>query len=67
MARNNGRLRIDDAIEPETNGLRLYAQLGLRLPAELAMRLKRYCQESGKSANKAVMEALTQYLGENGR
>ena len=67
MARNIGRLRVEDVAEPETNGLRLYAQLGLRLPAELAVRLKRYCQESGKSANKAVMEALTQYLGENGR
>jgi len=65
--RNNSKRRLEDLAEPETAGLRLYAQLGLRLPAELALRLKRYCQESGKSANKAVMEALAQYLGENGR
>jgi len=35
--------------------------------AELALRLRRYCQESGKSANKAVMEALAQYLAEHER
>jgi hypothetical protein len=65
--RINGRRRPEDLAEPETTTLRLYAQLGLRLPAELALRLKRYCQESGKSANKAVMEALAQYLDENKR
>jgi len=65
--RINGKRRPEDLAEPETTRLRLYAQLGLRLPAELALRLKRYCQESGKSANKAVMEALTQYLDENER
>jgi predicted DNA-binding protein len=64
--RINGKRRPEDLAEPETR-LRLYAQLGLRLPAELALRLKRYCQESGKSANKAVMEALAQYLKENER
>jgi len=46
----------EDVAEPEATKLRLYAQLGLRLPAELALRLRRYCQESGKSANKAVMK-----------
>ena len=65
--RINGKRRPEDIAEPETTTLRLYAQLGLRLPAELALRLRRYCQESGKSANKAVMEALTQYLDENER
>jgi hypothetical protein len=64
--RINGKRRPEDVGEPETR-LRLYAQLGLRLPAELALRLKRYCQESGKSANKAVMEALAQYLDGNKR
>ena len=63
----NGKRRPKDVAEPETTKLRLYAQLGLRLPAELALRLRRYCQESGKSANKAVMEALVQYLAENER
>jgi hypothetical protein len=63
----NGKRRPKDVVEPETTKLRLYAQLGLRLPAELALRLRRYCQESGKSANKAVMEALVQYLAENER
>jgi len=61
---NGGKRR---QAEPETTKLRLYAQLGLRLPAELALRLRRYCQKSGKSANKAVMEALAQYLAENER
>jgi predicted DNA-binding protein len=63
----NGKRRPKDIAEPETTKLRLYAQLGLRLPAELALRLRRYCQESGKSANRAVMEALTHYLAENER
>jgi hypothetical protein len=63
----NGKRRPKDVAEPETTKLRLYAQLGLRLPAELALRLRRYCQASGKSANKAVMEALTQYLAEHER
>jgi predicted DNA-binding protein len=65
--RINGKGRPEDVAESETTKLRLYAQLGLRLPAELALRLRRYCQESGKSANKAVMEALAQYLAENER
>lgn len=47
--------------------LRLYAQLGLRIPGDIALRLKRYCQESGKSVNKTVMEALTQYLNQKNR
>lgn len=43
-------------------GLRLYAQLGLRIPGELALRLKKHCQESGQSLNATVIEALTEYL-----
>jgi hypothetical protein len=63
-----GRRTIKDTVEPVERGkLRLYAQLGLRIPAEIAVRLKRYCQETGKSVNQAVMEALTQFLTENGR
>ena len=65
--RINGKRRTEDLADAETTRLRLYAQLGLRLPAELALRLRRYCQGSGKSANKAVMEALAQYLNENER
>jgi predicted HicB family RNase H-like nuclease len=65
--RNSVKPRSDQSTETGSNGLRLYAQLGLRVPAELAVRLKRYCRESGKSANKAVMEALTRYLAQNGR
>jgi len=57
-----------ESVEQDLAGeLRLYAQLGLRVPAEIAIRLKRYCQESGKSVNKAVMEALAQYLSEKNR
>ena len=64
---SNDKRRIDGATERNGSGVRLYAQLGLRVPADMALRLKRYCQLSGKSANRAVMEALAQYLGTNGR
>jgi predicted HicB family RNase H-like nuclease len=43
-------------------GLKLYAQLGLRLPGELALRLKAFCVESGKSLNAVATEALGEYL-----
>lgn len=43
-------------------GLRLYAQLGLRVPGELALRLKAFCQGSSKSLNAVASEALTEYL-----
>lgn len=66
MPRRSKRLS-KEALEQEAGELRLYAQLGLRVPAEIALRLKRYCQESGKSVNKAVMEALAQYLSEKNR
>ena len=66
MARQNKRTAKERA-GAESGELRLYAQLGLRVPAELALRLRRYCQESGKSVNKAVMEALAQYLRQNDR
>ena len=42
--------------------IRLYAQLGLRLPAPLAMRLKRFCGASGQSLNAVTQAALVRYL-----
>ena len=42
--------------------IRLYAQLGLRLPAPLAMRLKRFCATSGRSLNAVTQAALVRYL-----
>lgn len=47
---------------PDEPEIKLYAQLGLRLPAELAMRLKRFCGSSGKSLNAVTQEALSRYL-----
>lgn len=64
---STGKQRRGNVAEPAPAGLRLYAQLGLRVPEELALRLKRHCQASGKSVNRTVMEALARYLGENGR
>jgi hypothetical protein len=67
MARRTKR-SAKEPVDQETAGeLRLYAQLGLRVPAEIAIRLKRYCQESGKSVNKVVMEAVARYLSEKSR
>jgi hypothetical protein len=42
--------------------IRLYAQLGLRLPAPLAMRLKRFCATTGQSLNAVTQAALVRYL-----
>jgi Resolvase, N terminal domain len=42
--------------------IRLYAQLGLRLPAPPAMRLKRFCAASGQSLNAVTQAALVRYL-----
>ena len=67
MARRTKRPTKESVEQDLAGELRLYAQLGLRVPAEIAIRLKRYCQESGKSVNKAVMEALAQYLSEKNR
>ena len=39
-----------------------YAQLGLRLPADLAMRLRQYCASTGRSVNATVQEALVRDL-----
>jgi hypothetical protein len=43
--------------------LRLYALLSLRLPAELALDLRRVAKARGKSVNAAVTEAIRQYIG----
>jgi predicted HicB family RNase H-like nuclease len=64
---NSGKKRRDSVAGRAPAGLRLYAQLGLRVPEELALRLRRHCHASGKSVNGTVMEALDRYLGENGR
>lgn len=48
--------------EPEAPELRLVAQLSARVPGDLALRLRKFCQESGRSFNQIVAEALAQYL-----
>jgi predicted HicB family RNase H-like nuclease len=49
--------------EPERDELRLYALLSFRLPAELALELRRVAKERGKSVNAAVIEAVREYIG----
>lgn len=63
----NGKHRNGTVGERTPAAVRLYAQLGLRVPEELAVRLKAHCRASGKSMNRTVMEALNRYLGEKGR
>lgn len=60
MRRQRGQKR--QRAEASSGGIRLFAQVGVRLPAELAVRLKRYSQESGESLNRAVALALEAYL-----
>jgi hypothetical protein len=48
---------------PEPGALKLYALLSLRLPAELALELRRVAESHGKSVNAAVIEAIRQYIG----
>lgn len=67
MAQRAKRPSKDIADADISGEVRLYAQLGLRVPADVAVRLKRYCQESGKSVNRAVMEALAHSLREKTR
>ncbi len=45
--------------EPE---ITLYAQVGLRLPGELALRLKKYCAHTGRSLNQVAKEAIVRFL-----
>jgi predicted HicB family RNase H-like nuclease len=44
--------------------VRVFSQLGVRLPAELAGRLKAYSMRSGQSLNAIVARALDRYLSE---
>ena len=53
--------------EPEAPDLKLVAQLAVRVPGELALRLRRFCQETGQSFNQTVAEAVEQYLAEKKR
>ena len=48
--------------EPVAPDLKLVAQLAARVPGELALRLRKFCQETGQSFNQTVAEALQQYL-----
>ena len=53
--------------EPEAPDLKLVAQLAARVPGELALRLRRFCQETGQSFNQTVAEALEKYLAKKKR
>jgi predicted HicB family RNase H-like nuclease len=44
--------------------VRVFSQLGVRLPAELAGRLRAYSLRSGQSLNVIVAAALDRYLRE---
>ena len=53
--------------EPEAPDLKLVAQLAVRVPGELALRLRKFCQETGQSFNQTVEGALEQYLAKKKR
>ena len=53
--------------EPEAQDLKLVAQLAARVPGELALRLRRFCQETGQSLKQTVAEALENYLAKQNR
>jgi len=53
--------------EPDAPDLKLVAQLAVRVPGELALRLRKFCQETGQSFNQTVAEALEQYLAKKKR
>ena len=67
MTRRHGTGQEVPGKPQSSGGLRLFAQLSLRLPGELARRLKAHCQESGQSLNRTVTEALEQYLDSRSR
>ena len=50
------------APEPRGGELKLYALLSLRLPAELALDLRRVATERGFSVNAAVIAAIRAYI-----
>jgi hypothetical protein len=45
-----------------TPPVRVFSQLGVRLPADLAVRLRTYSLSSGRSLNAIATTALTRYL-----
>jgi hypothetical protein len=47
--------------------VRLYAQLGVRLPANLALQLRNFCRASRQSLNTTVVHALDEYLAARSR
>jgi predicted HicB family RNase H-like nuclease len=47
---------------PREGELKLYALLSVRLPADLAMELKRACTAQGTSVNATVIGAIREYL-----
>lgn len=53
--------------DAEPSDVKLVAQLAVRVPGELALRLRKFCQESGQSFNQIVAEALQQYLNQKKR
>ncbi len=67
MKRERGKSQRAVPAEPAAPDLKLVAQLAARVPGELALRLRRFCQETGQSFNQAVAEALEQYLGQKKR
>ena len=64
-----GRRRqpLTPAVPETTATLRLFAQLGLRIPADLALRLKGFCQTRGFCLNWVAAEALGRYLDQEER
>ncbi len=61
------RSKSQRVIHSEPPELRLVAQLAARVPGELALRLRKFCQETGQSFNQIVAEALEQYLAQKKR
>ena len=58
------RRKSQGAVQRELGApdLKLVAQLAVRVPGGLALRLRNFCQESGRSFNQTVTEALEKYL-----
>ena len=67
MRRQGRTSRQAASLEPEAPDLKLVAQLAVRVPGELALRLRKFCQETGQSFNQTVAEALEKYLAKKKR
>jgi len=67
MRRQGRTSRQAASLEPEAPNLTLVAQLAARVPGELALRFRRFCQETGQSFNQTVAEALERYLARKKR